>query len=587
MYDIGWYELLLEQEPQPLPLASSNLPHAHLGKKEHFQRGMVVDEEEIYIPVIRAALTRPARANSLLAVTPERRRGMSQRCRRGPDVAHTWSWDSRCTSRTSRYRRRGQKTWEELKLWKPLRPRMSFQSPAQRRISRADDVLREMCQPIKSCPCEESGNSRLEAAGHSESSTPAQLSTTIEALLGDLRTHSSGLRTPSTSHPSEAMLPDFVYPLTEGVVNFTYKLLRTILVPHGGDRTLPRWRREILGITFIGAWAMDFSSTLGALLVSVFTPSVNTYLFGLASFQYASYYNSKFKDPLWIRLTIGGLFMTDTFHSVCIIYMAWVYAVDNFANPGGLMGIIWPFPLSAIMMTFTAFVVQLFLSYRILLLTKKLYISIPLAVLATGCFICGTIVGVRVWLTGRIRAFVSMAELSTINTVLTVWLSSETAVDVAIAAILLFILHNSKSGLKNSDRVMERLMRASLQTGVCTGVFATMCMVLWLAKPGTMYYLIFGLPISRVYTCSLLDTLLARETLRDMLDGSDTYIGSSIFGKSAGTTSALLIARPRDIETVNGDPRLGDGKPDAGNLELAPGLKLGDSWRMDSSFKAS
>ncbi|TEB24020.1 hypothetical protein FA13DRAFT_1739530 [Coprinellus micaceus] len=296
---------------------------------------------------------------------------------------------------------------------------------------------------------------------------------------------------------------------------------------------------------------MSFSSTLGALLVAVF---INTYLYGLASFQYGSYYNSKFNDPLWIKLTIGGLFVTDTFHSICILYMAWVYAVDNFANPEGLMRIIWPFPLSAIMMTFTALVVQLFLSYRILLLTRRYYISIGLAILATGCFVSGMIVGVKVWLAG------SMMELGSVNTVLTVWLSSETAIDVIIAVILLFVLHNSKSGLRNSDRVMERLMRTSLQTGVCTGLFATMCMALWLAKPGTMYYLIFGLPISRVYTCSLLDTLLARETLRDMLDGSDTYIGSSIFGKSAGTASVLHVARTRAVAIHPADFPDSDGR---------------------------
>lgn len=36
--------------------------------------------------------------------------------------------------------------------------------------------------------------------------------------------------------------------------------------------------------------------------------------------------------------------------------------------------------------------------------------------------------------------------------------------------------------------------------GLFTAVFAILCMILFLTRPGTQYYLIFGLPISRVYT---------------------------------------------------------------------------------------
>lgn len=133
-----------------------------------------------------------------------------------------------------------------------------------------------------------------------------------------------------------------------------------------------------------------------------------------------------------------------------------------------------------------------------------------------------------------------MLQLSTVNTVLTFWLSSEAATDVLISgvfsqleyhhresltiltAILLFTLHASKTGFAKSDQVVSRLMRTSLQTGECiqislelsdnadlasshfsglfTAVFAIMCMVLFLTCPGTQLYLIFGLPISRVYT---------------------------------------------------------------------------------------
>jgi hypothetical protein len=61
-------------------------------------------------------------------------------------------------------------------------------------------------------------------------------------------------------------------------------------------------------------------------------------------------------------------------------------------------------------------------------------------------------------------------------------------------------------------------------------------------------------------------------------------IGSSIFGKSAGTASVLHVARTRDVELAHTDHYLA-GKPEAVNLELAPGSNLGDGWRSESTFK--
>ncbi|KAJ2914711.1 hypothetical protein MD484_g5716, partial [Candolleomyces efflorescens] len=200
----------------------------------------------------------------------------------------------------------------------------------------------------------------------------------------------------------------------------------------------------------------EFSSTLGALLLATF---INTYLYGVVSFQYASYYNSKFRDPLWVTLTIGVLFVTDTFHSMSIIYMAWVYAVDNFSNPGGL--ILKPQDeLDADAL--------LFLLYRVLILTRRYLILAPLVAIAMGSFVGGMIVGIKVWLAD------TMMELSSVNKVLTFWLTAEAALDVLIAGILLYTLNASRTGMKKSDKALNQLMRMSVQTGEFAHVWCIM-----------------------------------------------------------------------------------------------------------------
>lgn len=49
------------------------------------------------------------------------------------------------------------------------------------------------------------------------------------------------------------------------------------------------WLRKAMG---------EYDTLLGTLLVGIF---FNTYLFGIVTFQFATYYGSKHKDPLWIK----------------------------------------------------------------------------------------------------------------------------------------------------------------------------------------------------------------------------------------------------------------------------------------------
>ncbi|KAH6885111.1 hypothetical protein BKA70DRAFT_129356 [Coprinopsis sp. MPI-PUGE-AT-0042] len=251
-------------------------------------------------------------------------------------------------------------------------------------------------------------------------------------------------------------------------------------------------------------------ASLGALLIAVV---VNTYLFGIVIYQYVSYYTSDFHDPLWIKWSLAGLFANDVFHSSLIVYIIWQSFVPTFlAPPASMQGAFWPFPTSITSVSFTALVVQNFLSYRVLLLARSKILAGACSLLAVTAFAMGITVAAKAW-------NVPQTDKRTIHDILvTTWLTLEAAVDVFIAAILLFVLRKEALETKQSTRVFKRLGRISVQTGLCSSLFALLCMILWLVQPATNWYLIFGLSIGRVYTCSLLDTLLSRPGLRAMMN---------------------------------------------------------------------
>ncbi|KAH6917961.1 hypothetical protein BKA70DRAFT_1213979 [Coprinopsis sp. MPI-PUGE-AT-0042] len=72
-----------------------------------------------------------------------------------------------------------------------------------------------------------------------------------------------------------------------------------------------------------------YGAILGTLLLGVV---VNTYLYGVVSYQYLEYYGSKFKDPARIRWSVLTLLVVDTIYTFLMVYLCWAYLIVNFGN---------------------------------------------------------------------------------------------------------------------------------------------------------------------------------------------------------------------------------------------------------------
>ncbi|KAG2010125.1 hypothetical protein CC2G_012969 [Coprinopsis cinerea AmutBmut pab1-1] len=241
---------------------------------------------------------------------------------------------------------------------------------------------------------------------------------------------------------------------------------------------------------------------------------VNTYLYGIVTYQYASYWTTKFNDPPWIKLTVLLLFLMDTFHSSSLVWMAWVYTIENFTDPLGLLVPVWPYPNTIITTGLTAFSTQSFLSYRVYRLTKRTVLYFSSIAIAAGTLALGMVCAVKAFYV------TNYLELPSLRPYLTVWLCMEMAIDLVICGILLYTLGHSRTGFAQSDTVIRRLMRAAVQTGCFATAFAAVTLVLFLTNGDTQLYSLVGIPISRVYSNALMDTILCRGELRDLVQRS-------------------------------------------------------------------
>ncbi|KAF5385351.1 hypothetical protein D9615_001200 [Tricholomella constricta] len=249
----------------------------------------------------------------------------------------------------------------------------------------------------------------------------------------------------------------------------------------------------------------DFDKSVGVLLIGLF---FNTYLYGLVTYQFLVYANTKFNDPLWIKSIVGTLFVTDTIHSAVAVYAAWETCVTNYNNPSSLAIISWTIPFTAVATSVAAIFTQFFLGHRVYILTGSKPMVGLIGVLSTLGFIFGVYAGVR---SGIIK---EVAKFAPLKPFVICWLGFQTSADLAITFILSFVLSRSRTGFRKTDTIINRLIRGAVQTGLFASIFALADLFTFVLHPGTNLYAMFAYPIGRIYTNTLLDTLNARSDLK-------------------------------------------------------------------------
>ncbi|KAJ6595027.1 hypothetical protein DFH09DRAFT_1357796 [Mycena vulgaris] len=281
----------------------------------------------------------------------------------------------------------------------------------------------------------------------------------------------------------------------------------------------------------------EFDQTIGFTLMGV---TINTYLTGVIISQFFTYWNSKFRDPWWIRSVVAFLFVINFAQAAAVIYMSWFYCVTNFTNPGVIAISLWPYPFTALVTAVLALINQVFQSWRIYVFTSNRILVgfILLAALAT-CGM-GVAAAIQSWI------FSELAKLAALQPVVEGNLALQCAIDVIISIRLSFAFAKSKTNFARTDKVLNRLIRTAVQSGFFTAVFALGTLLSFRFSPGTYMIALFALPIGRIYTHTMMDHLNSREQLRHILSNGENIISVPNFNATtvSGTTRETIMMRP-------------------------------------------
>ncbi|KAI0634954.1 hypothetical protein C8Q77DRAFT_664397 [Trametes polyzona] len=255
--------------------------------------------------------------------------------------------------------------------------------------------------------------------------------------------------------------------------------------------------------------ALDQS--LGALLIGTW---FNAMLYMLEIMEVIKYYRTFPKDRLAFKLTVAFSFFVDTLGTANNCACVYLYTITNWGNPSFLLVQGWTIPTYLALSGLSAFVCQLFLSWRFWNFSKNWYITAFLVATTLVAFIGSDINA------DTVVKFPKYEQRDHNIKTVTIWLVASAAADVCIAAALVWTLRGIKSSFDGTKSLIRRLTYTAIQTGSATSVLAIVCLIFYRINTESNITVGFGFCLGRAYTLTMLFNLNTRVTGR--VDASRT-----------------------------------------------------------------
>ncbi|OBZ74879.1 hypothetical protein A0H81_05146 [Grifola frondosa] len=265
----------------------------------------------------------------------------------------------------------------------------------------------------------------------------------------------------------------------------------------------------------------------------------NAFLYGIVTLHYVQYSLGSNKDGISMKLMVNFLVVVDTVHTASSVYMLWYYAVANFSNLSVLVTAPWPFTATPIWTVLCSLPVQHLFSWRIKQFTHSWYIFGILSFFWSLLveILCHALIGEHLSDSiDNFHKFIPIADT---------WLAVAVACDLLIAGLLFYHLMKSKTGFRNTDTVISRLIRSSVET---TAISAFFCVRTILG------YVMQGVDNGQ--------TLNSRTSLREELIGTaPTFLGGDRLGQAfqisermKPTEVAIAVEQEIQMDSYSGTP---------------------------------
>ncbi|OBZ65528.1 hypothetical protein A0H81_14469 [Grifola frondosa] len=197
-----------------------------------------------------------------------------------------------------------------------------------------------------------------------------------------------------------------------------------------------------------------------------------------------------------------------------------------------------------IMCAIISAVVQMYFAWRIWILARSHLLVAVIIFLSLGQMSVGILKTVDP----------SAAQASQVTPVVGSWLAGAALVDVVIAVSMTILLLRAKTGLPDSDSLINRLVRLVLETGTLTATVAIADVVLFTSLPSTLLHECPALVLPKLYTNTLVASLNNRAFMArsNVIDTTPSRrLGSrGSFGGFGVESHGEFVARPMHVDVL-------------------------------------
>ncbi|KAF8632840.1 hypothetical protein AX15_001646 [Amanita polypyramis BW_CC] len=252
-------------------------------------------------------------------------------------------------------------------------------------------------------------------------------------------------------------------------------------------------------------------NTMGVMFISLIVTAV---LHGMALVQAQHYYTVYPNDITFTKTMVGIMVVIDFFHFLLTGHALYDYLITQYYDHLALQRLTWSITLETVFCGLNCGLVQIYYALRVWRLSH----NIPLLGLICALILAENVVGIAfATLAFQTKTFFEFLRI-------TPWAISINAlaatVDIAIAISITVLLRRSRTGSVRTDKLTNRLIIFTINTGLLTSSCALCALVSLVVSDKILIYSAFHLSLGGLYTNSFLVVLNVRQSLLRCVDES-------------------------------------------------------------------
>ncbi|PBK68793.1 hypothetical protein ARMSODRAFT_193340 [Armillaria solidipes] len=207
----------------------------------------------------------------------------------------------------------------------------------------------------------------------------------------------------------------------------------------------------------------SLNGTFGAFLIGII---VSSCLFGVACTQ-TWYYYTRYSDGIVLKALVGTILILEVLHLAFSSHAIYYYVVLHYGDPAALAKGTWSIPLNVGTTSLIASLVHLFYARRIYYLSNH---NIPLVAAVIIPSICSWGASMFVTVYSMHLKFFVLFNRTSMASLIRACLTLYVVMDLLVAVLLCYFLHSSRTGIKRTDTLINRLIVYAVHNGLITSV---------------------------------------------------------------------------------------------------------------------